>query len=132
MSFTLPEFNLTCDIYTGPWATRVFRLSASGNLAFGKRVQQAALDSVGGGFPIGSSQPVLLLPALTDIRSGVQVPKTDLVEVPSGSGRWYLVFAVDDIGKGFPNEHRAAVLIQVSSLVSSTEFAGLNWPVPMT
>jgi hypothetical protein len=29
-----------------------------------------------------------------------------MIELPSGSGRFYQTFAMDDRGKGFPNEYR--------------------------
>jgi hypothetical protein len=53
----------------------------------------------------------LLLPPLSDVR-GPQDSSgfTDVVEVPAGSGRYYGVAAVDDIGKGYSNEHRTASL----------------------
>jgi len=73
----------------------------------------------------------LLLPALTDVRSGVVAAVPDFVEVPAGSGRWYQVYAVDDIGKGFANEHRIAVILAVSALVNPTAYAGIVWPVPI-
>jgi hypothetical protein len=73
---------------------------------------------------------LLLLPALTDIRSGLLVVQPDFVQIPAGSGRWYQVVAVDDIGKGFPNEHRAAQCMQVSVLTDAG-LSGLLWPVPM-
>lgn len=64
----------------------------------------------------------LLLPVGTDVRgpqdtvsntdASTQV-KGDYVECPSGSGRYYVVAFVDDIGKGFTNEHRDACLFAV-------------------
>jgi hypothetical protein len=74
---------------------------------------------------------IILLPPLTDIRSKIASGQSDMVEVPAGSGRWYGAAAVDDIGKGFPNEHRAAFLLQASSYLNPTVYAGLFWPVPM-
>jgi hypothetical protein len=62
---------------------------------------------------------ILLLPALTDVRPALPTDPTDpsggvtisdQVEVPKGSGRIYVVLSADDIGKGFPNEHRAALI----------------------
>jgi hypothetical protein len=50
----------------------------------------------------------LLLPAKTDVRGPQDVRSFDMVEVPAGSGRWYSVVFVDDIGRGFANEHRTA------------------------
>jgi hypothetical protein len=54
----------------------------------------------------------LLLPALTDVRATQGVGGVpDTVEVPAGSGRWYGVAGVDDIGKGYANEHRTACIL---------------------
>jgi hypothetical protein len=50
----------------------------------------------------------LLVPALTDVRGPQDPVGPDMVEVPAGSGRWYQVVFVDDIAKGFSNEHRTA------------------------
>lgn len=50
----------------------------------------------------------LLLPLQTDIRGLQDTVSQDMVEVPAGSGRWYSVQIVDDIGKGYANEHRSA------------------------
>ncbi len=131
MSFSLPTFNLSCDIYTGPWASRVFRLTTMGNLAWGKRTQGFFGSYPSGTFSPSTQPEVLLLPPLTDIRSAVISVQTDMVEIPSGSGRWYTVQAVDDIGKGFTNEHRAAIVTQASQYIDATDFPGLFWPVPM-
>lgn len=131
MSFVLPTFNLTVNIYTGPWLTKSFRGTSPANLAFARRVQQQAQDFLGSAVVPGVSQPTLLLPAGTDIRSPLLAGQNDVVEVPAGSSRWYYVFAVDDIGKGFSNEHRAAVLLQISHFQDPTNYAGCTWPVPM-
>jgi len=53
---------------------------------------------------------VLLTPAHTDLRDNASTGGHDAVEVPSGSGRYYDVTYCDNIGMGFPNEHRAGVL----------------------
>lgn len=120
MAYTLPTFNLTCNIYTttGTWPATP-RLSSLCNLALGRRVESH-------GFVSGSLNMALLLPAGTDIRAGPvpNPPGNDTVEVPAGSGRTYAVLAVDDIGKGFPNEHRVAILTAVSI---ATHF----WPTPI-
>jgi hypothetical protein len=63
--------------------------------------------------------PILLLPMLTDIRSDEKGPGSDWAEVPAGSGRFYQVVYVEDIGKGFSNEHRGAMLIPYPP-----------WPIP--
>jgi hypothetical protein len=63
----------------------------------------------------------LLLPALTDIRYSSLLPSGawvgDCVEAPAGSGRYYAVWAVDDAGKGFANEHRVAILYPLTDWV---------------
>lgn len=132
MSFTVPNFNLPVIIYTGPWLTKVARVVTVGNLAFGRRVQQIWENFADPLPSAGTFNPTLLLPALTDVRSGIQVGGADVIEVPAGSSRWYGVAAVDDVGKGFPNEHRAASLLQISSEIDPVLLAGCVWPVPMT
>jgi len=131
MAFTLPEFNLTVDIYTGPWLTKALRLSSDANMAFGRR-SQGQIPSLGDpGAAPASIYEVLLLPPLTDVRPYFLTGQADVVEVPSGSGRWYGVEWVDDIGKGFSNEHRAAGILQISHFLDPAKYAGLSWPVPM-
>jgi len=57
----------------------------------------------------------LLVPKLVDVRGPQDTVSADLVEVPAGSGRWYVVVAVDDIGKGFSNEHRTASIFALAA-----------------
>jgi hypothetical protein len=130
MAYKVPDFPLKCNIYTGPPASLVLRIQEQMcNLAVGKRVH------IWGGGILDYTQGAvleLLLPALTDVRAPVQVGNAaDVIEVPAGSGRWYAVLTVDDYGKGFPNEHRYAVINQVSKFAGSGEFPNLLWPVPM-
>ena len=119
MSFSLPQFNLTCQVYTGGVFTSSPRLSPVCNLAWGRRVNVA---STGGtatpGIPIVCM--TLLLPPGTDVRSSLCPSGADGIVVPAGSGRRYAVQVVDDIGKGFANEHRACVLFAVGP-----------WPQPI-
>lgn len=131
MAFFIPEMPLPCDVYDGPWVTRVFREQIFGNLALGKRVAPNF-----GSYGNSSESPasvltMLLIPALTDVRSRMQVADPDVLEIPSGSGRWYKAESVDDIGKGFPNEHRYVLLAQLSEAIDPVKAAGLFWPVPM-
>jgi hypothetical protein len=111
MAFRLPAFNLTCGIHTGPGISGPLRLTSRCNLAWGERINAVYVQTAG-----VPSQPLgymcLLLPPLTDIRGILATGGQDYVEVPIGSGRWYAVQFVDDIGKGFANEHRGALLIQ--------------------
>jgi len=130
MAFNLPTFNLLCDIYTPPWLTKVFRAQVSGNLAFGRRGNFNFLDYAEDTALQGYAS--LLLPPGTDVRAYPTYPSADVIEIPSGSGRWYRVMWVEDIGKGFDNEHRSAAVAQISSTLDPTLYAGLSWPIPMT
>lgn len=114
MAFRLPTFNILCNI-SAPGAPGVilipgppFRLAGqSCQLTYGQRTQVASAS----GTPTQGTLVLvmnLLLPALTDVRGPQDLASFDMVEVPAGSGRWYSVIGVDDIGKGFANEHRTA------------------------
>lgn len=119
MAYILPDFNLRCDVYSNasppPAAARVASLAC--NLAFGRRIQLTQTSSLG-------ALMTLLVPAGSDVRSAVCASGHDWVEVPAGSGRRYAVFGVDDVGKGFANEHRAVLLQPVV-------LGGVFWPVPI-
>ena len=132
MSFVLPDFSLSVDIYTGPFVGRVLRLTLNGNLAMGKRTALSVLPIDPADSTTGLS-PQLLLPAGTDVRdvscSGAGL--ADIVDCPSGSGRWYIVTNVDDIGKGYSNEHRVASLLKIYEEVDSVRYPGLHWPTPI-
>ena len=128
MAFTIPTFNLTCNVYRWilpPGPLSVVSLSPDCNLAFSRRAATGILDSS----DTIDYQGImfLLVPKLTDIRSQVCYSavsdKTDLIECPAGSGRIYAVQSVDDVGKGFANEFRCAVIRQ-------TYAYGL-WPSPI-
>lgn len=130
MSFQPPTFNLTCEIWNGPWATRTLRITEQEcNLAWGKRISYPTYAPAS--YLTDPGSPKLLLPALTDIRDMSQnIPETDYVEVPSGTGRWYRVMLVDDVGKGFDNEYRIAGLAKISQNIDA-HWNGLFWPIPM-
>lgn len=123
MSFTLPTFNLMCNIYTPPFTGGPPRVAVACNLAWSRRISMPSGQALVGVEPMVMT---LLLPAGTDIRVGAQGVAFDIVEVPAGTGRWYNVLQVDDIGKGFLNEHRAALL----GKLANTEGVP-NWPIPM-
>jgi hypothetical protein len=132
MSFAPPTFNLLCNIYNGPWLTKTLRIGDSPcNLALGKREQQYfqydgyVVPTEGASIPMG-----LLLPALTDVRDGYQGWPNDIIEVPSGSNRWYQLTSYDDVGKGFPNEYRFVQIMKIGNVINNVEFAGLFWPTP--
>lgn len=119
MPFVVPSFPLTCNVYTGGVFTNPPRISPNCNLTYGRRVMMVSTGgtSVPGVLVYNMS---LLLPAGTDIRGPRNAGGGDGVEVPAGSGRQYFVVFVDDIGKGFANEHRTAQLYQINT-----------WPTPI-
>lgn len=131
MGFSLPAFNITCNIFTGPWNTAILRISGQAcNLQYGRRGSHFA------DFPVeneASQIMSLLLPPATDVRSTVCGYVADSVEVPAGSGRIYFVANVDDVGKGFLNEFRIATLLAASEAKFGTgsEYNGLFWPTPI-
>jgi hypothetical protein len=132
MAFTLPDFNITCNIFTGPASSMTLRIADQEcNLAYGRR---HAIDSPFGGTQNSYSVTMtLLLPPLVDIRDLKCGYLVDIVEAPAGSGRFYLVASVDDIGKGFDNEHRAALLAPGSEAIFGTgsDWNTLFWPTPI-
>lgn len=123
MAFVVPVFPIFCDIFdaTAP-PPGPARLTSPCNLSQGRRVLLNVLVDSTNADVFGLS--ILLLPALTDIRGRETMgPGIDWVEVPAGSGRIYGVFRVDDMGKGFANEHRFAAIAPVPSL--------FPWPAPI-
>lgn len=132
MAYRLPTFNLTFNVYRcatrylypqlPPTAVPVFG-GLQGALVAPKRVWEYTF------FPPVLSQffspaPMqLLMPPHFDVRglecAGTGTP--DTVEVPAGSGRFYACLYVDDIGKGYANEHRYAII---------TAFLN-SWPTPV-
>jgi hypothetical protein len=130
MSFTVPNFNLLCNVYDGPWSTKTARLLLLPcNLAMGRRVQQLGPSVLFA--PEGAAAPNLLVPAFSDVRDSSCALFPDLIEVPAATGRWYQVNLVDDVGKGFPNEYRLVSMFKACAAQNPTEYAGLNWPNPI-
>ena len=124
MPFILPTFNLDVNVFSNGDPTQPPRLTCKGNLAWGRRVGQPTV----GGDPIGSvfdypGTMTLLVPLGTDIRDIAAASGFDVVEVPAGSGRTYRVLSVDELGGGFANEHRGAVLSKFFTATSP-------WPTP--
>jgi len=119
MSYTLPAFNLVVNIWhNGTPISNPPDLITVGNLAYGRRVTTQYWDWADSG--ISSVFAPLLLPPLVDVRDPMTGPGRDTIEVPAGSGRFYEVDYVDDVGKGFPNEHRFALMRKL-----------IPWPVPI-
>lgn len=132
MAFTVPEFPLTCNVWHNGnlYLTNPPDFTEVCNLAYGRRVSSSSEDA------LAQNQSgvlmMLLLPAGTDVRDLKCQDNEDLIEVPANSGRIYRCCDVDDIGKGFDNEHRCALIIGVS-FAREPGFApaGYKWPVPI-
>lgn len=119
MAYVLPNFNLTCNVWSGfdPSAPsppvgppRLAAIPCA--LVLGRRVNVASTGGTGApGIPLQAMN--VLFPALTDVRGPQDVTAADALEVPAGSGRFYGVYFVDDIGKGYTNEHRTASALAI-------------------
>jgi hypothetical protein len=116
MAYRLPNFNLTVNIWRfvpGPYppaaAPDVISVAQLRN-----EPRSPILRPVNTYVPLWT----LLLPSLTDVRGRLGFGSSgfggDIVECPAGSGRVYSIEWVDDIAKGFANEHRMALIIQTS------------------
>ena len=113
-----PAFDLSVGVWRhGSSHLALPDLLILGNLSPGRITGNPADGPVPSGSGIG--QMWLRVPAGSDIRDSSAASNYDSVEVPYGSGRFYSVTWVDDIGSGFPNEHRFAVLYKEAP-----------WPVP--
>lgn len=126
MSFNPPTLPIKCNIWQGqaglvapptgpptqanvPCALRHYK-TVGGYLAQNNHVTVSAI----------------LLAARTDIRpTRAQGQNGDLVEVPAGSGCFWVVEGVADVARGFANEYRLAWLITNWSMA-----AFWVWPMP--
>jgi len=133
MAFSVPQFPLECDIYTTTGSSKTFRLTSECNLALGRREisYQGTVVPSSGPSSLFSPYVQLLLPAGTDIRDVACGGFNDIVEVPAESGRWYVVGGVDDFGKGFPNEHRIALLGKIWGFPPNNWDLPAGWPIPI-
>jgi len=115
--YTIPTFNLTCNVWRhGNATTNPPDLVVDCNL-------RAPGSKPSGQFAYSNTWPFLvsaLFPALTDIRDVNSTGNTDMVEIPAGTGRFYEVIWCDDVAKGFPNEYRLACICKTGP-----------WPDPM-
>lgn len=117
MAFVLPTFNLNVNVWRHvslphsdpPAVTCMGQLRGPS--------QTSATVNPTDGLAAGN---YLLVPKLTDIRDASTPSNSDYVEVPAGSGRFYQVLNVDDIAKGFTNEHRYVIITKL-----------LPWPQPI-
>ena len=117
MAFRLPKFNLTCSVWNNldpnsltPPPPLILAFPQICQLRFPRGYNLPDLYLPG--LPMG-----LLLPKLTDVRGATPLqPFPSIVEVPAHSGRFYQALFVDDVAKGFPNEHRIALIVQLSGI----------------
>lgn len=125
--YIVPNFNLSCVFYTEgvvwPFATTppvlnllLPRPDTPCALTFGRRTASTALTRD------AQSQQILmdlLVPKgsfvvtyqnLVPLAGKIRI---DVIEVPKSSRRFYYCVGYDDIGRGYPNEHRCCVLTAI-------------------
>lgn len=123
MAFRVPTLNLQCRIWINQPAPpfppgRAADLTVSCQLRNPTRAQLASTAVTG-----SVSNALLCLPARTNVHGFTATNFSDLVEVPIGTGRYYRVLSVEDVGKGFANEYRLATIQQQTHLPG-------GWPDP--
>jgi hypothetical protein len=120
MSFNVPHFNITCNVWrNGNAPPAAADETFDCNLMFGRKVSsyQGVIST--------PNEPLmsLLLPVGTDVRGPQCALPDTCVEVPAGSQRIYTIVGVDDSGKGFTNESRVAIIAWTAAFGA--------WPVPI-
>ena len=129
MAYRVPTFNISCQIWRN--------LGVGGAYVAPDNFTDCALSP--GRRTMLLAQPPfeldedaltmqLLLPKLTDVRAGWNGGSPDLVEVPTGTHRFYLVGYVDDVAKGYANEYRIAIVAYLSAGAAAF---GIAAPVPL-
>lgn len=120
MPFRLPVFPLLCTI----WRASAGIPPIGPPIGFSQcnlaQLRSSYQYPPGVPYPFGTMR--LLVPAGTDIRGAAGGTNGDVIDCPSGTGRIYSVLLVDDVGKGFLNEHRFAII--APGLVPG------SWPYP--
>lgn len=109
MPYTLPNFNLLCNIWHNPAVPPAAPTLANVPCQLYLPLK-ANSDVVLSGFLIYRVIPQCRLPKGTDVRYSPSGANPNILEVPAGSGRNYVVTQVEDAHKGFPNEYRVAFL----------------------
>jgi hypothetical protein len=121
MPYVIPVFNINVAFWrsgnavTNPPDVITIGNLSPGRIVSGEKTEQASNVPVGG---LGQSM-WLRLPKGTDVQDVKNNVGADICECPYTSGRFYYVAVVDDVGGGFANEHRFAVLV-----------AFAPWPTP--
>jgi hypothetical protein len=141
MPYVVPAMPLAVNIWIANNVANPPDVVTVGNLSPGKRGNVNASPVTTNatlGATVGQGLYMeLLCPKLTDIRGCQNAGLECVVECPASSGRFYLVIWVDDVGKGFANEHRLAIMVQCNELmVAATTFISIfgnvpPWPSPL-
>ena len=125
--YTLPTFNLQCDVHTGAMmgVPLGLRFTTVCQLVYGDL--DAAITSP---YIINADLGKVmyaLFPKGTDIRTTVCGPLVfnDFLILPAGTLRQYQVLHVDDRWRGFTTEHRVACIRQCVGPL----FAGWGFPI---
>lgn len=109
MPYVLPTFNITVNF----WRNGVLT-SAPPDVVSLANLSPGRLSTIetpeGANIAVGQGGMWLRLPKGTDVRDQSYFFGGDTCECPAGSFRFYDVAWVDDIGGGFLNEHRFAVI----------------------
>lgn len=134
MRFILPTFNLPINIWRSAISGGSLNYAAPDviticNMTPGRRVMISMAVPVVPAAPAFHME--VLLPKLTDIRANWNSQGSDICEIPGGSERFYQVDYVDDIGKGFANEHRLALVAYERNGFTWSDVGFLAAPVPM-
>lgn len=113
MAYVLPTFNLLANVWHAYDATLTNYASPDAtvlvNLSPGKRTMVAADPGFTSSILYNFVMEMLVAKD-TDIRTSNETTLADLIECPKDTGRFYAVRYVDDIGKGFANEHRLVLV----------------------
>jgi len=133
MAYTIPNFNLVGDLWRFVLPLDFDTKVHVGEIDCQLRAFGGHPSLVGGNLNTASGGPYgieLLCPAGTDIRDkACEGGVPDLIEVPIGSERWYYVFVVDDVAKGFDNEYRFAILGKIQAAFGVANAP--EWPAPI-
>lgn len=115
MPFRVPEFNLLCNVWRSAPAIPPVGAPDIADLAC-----QLTWDRTGDTILFWQFGPArflhlmkLKVPQASDVRGDLADTGSDLVEVPSGTGRFYRVRVVDDVARGFANEFRQCLIEQM-------------------
>lgn len=117
MAFVLPTFNLDYNLWHGPSVPPSDPVDATGVCQLRGANHTAACVNPTSAL---AAQAYALFGPLEDVRDQNNPNGSDFIEIPAGSARYYQIMVVDDVAKGFTNEHRYAILNKYGF-----------WPIPI-